>query len=175
MYQGYQGKFWGTDSKNLCIGWEKDGLTSVLAMQKEMAQKFLRMVCRIIKKCDFLPCYERSGHDNWLLYPVTGITDIDEDDEDDKIDYNVIGCVEEADCQYLIDADFIYTELLKDCARGYTIPPKEAYFSELHRIGVIRPWHRFYRDVVCNMKIDSDVSRKWYCCIPCFLVDVDLA
>lgn len=170
MYQGYQGKFWGKDSKNLRIDWEQDGPTSALDLQKEMAQKFLRMVCRIIKKCGFAGAYEHDGHDNWLLYPIHVA-----DDDFDENDYITIGCVEEKDCHYLLDADFIYAELLKDSARGHSIPSKETYFAELYRLGVIRPYKRFCRDVVNRMKIEKEADAKWYCCIPCFLINVDLS
>ena len=169
-------RFWHESADNLRIDWGTSKRICDFDGQKKMAQNFLKMVCRIVKKCDLLGLYEQDGHDNWLLYPNPS-TAIAEDEleleEIERIHYTTIGCVEEQDYHYLLDADFIYTELLKDCTRGHTLPPKEAYFSELYRIGVIRPYSRSIREVVCKMELDGEKAR-WYCCIPCFLVNVDL-
>lgn len=170
-----QGRFWHESADNLCIDWGTDEMTDIFNCQKKMAQHFLKIVCRMIKKCTLIGCYaDENGHDDWLLYPTCSTaTDEDEIEERGKTQYTTIGCIEERDCHFLLDADFIYTELLKDCTRGHTLPPKEAYFSELYRIGVIRPYSRSIRDVICKMELDGG-KVKWYCCIPCFLVNVDL-
>lgn len=178
MYQGEfwrekTARFWGENSANLSINWTGCGLTDIFAKQRGMIRQFLNMVCRIIKKCSFASAYEHDGHDNWLLYPID-VAD-DDDFDENETDYITIGCVEEKDYHYLLDADFIYAELLKDSAKGHTIPSKEAYFSELYRLGVIRPYKRFCRDVVSKMKIEKGADAKWYCCIPCFLVNADLS
>ena len=97
----------------------------------ELVQQFSDIICDVLKECTFVsknPCTE--DNDVGILFPTY-------DDE-----FLLIGCIKGRD--YLFDSEFIYRRVLKYSPKGTRIPSQTEYYSDLFRIGILKPYERFF-------------------------------
>lgn len=133
-----------------------------LYMQANMAQQFLDTIRVTFGECTVLDDYSQL-HNCWLSFPTYDGEEI------------VIGYLKKKENIYLLDSDFIYKRFLWLHSKGPSYMKKKEYYSELFRIGVIKPYMRFYRKPLCHLKIEKYKPRRWYFCISSNLVNFDLS
>lgn len=132
-----------------------------LYLQADIAQQFLNTIRVTLKKCFVLADYPHCG-DIWILFPTY---------DDEAV---TVGYVNEDDNSYLLDSDFIYKRFLKLRPENSILLNKQTYYSELFRIGVLKPYKLFQHKPLYRLRLERDSYRQYFC-ISGGLVDFDIS
>ena len=83
-----------------------------------------------------------------------------------------IGRVDAKSGDYLLDRDFIYSQVVESCHEGAIEfwAQKQAYFKKLYHMEVIRPHKHFSRTLISKMWLEA--GPRHYFCIPYSIVNI---
>ena len=148
------------------VDWVPDPIVPLKADDK-IAQHFLTTLRRIIRDCYVDSFFIGDERANALLFLY------------DTLDWMAgtyyIGRVDAKSGDYLLDRDFIYSQIMESYHEGAIefLPRKQAYFKKLYHMGVIRPHKHFSRTLISKMWLEA--GPRHYFCVPYSIVNIDVS
>ncbi len=148
------------------IDWVPDPIVP-LNVDDKIAQHFLTTLRNTIRDCYVDSFFDGDERATALLFLY------------DPLDWMAgsyyIGRVDAKSGDYLLDRDFIYSQIAESYHEGAIefLPRKQAYFKKLYHMGVIRPHKHFSRTLITKMWLEA--GPRHYFCVPYSIVNFNVS